>query len=123
MVRVQPEQLVLAGGMPLLLLLRQALPLEAAFVQMPSSTSHHVLLDPETYRDHFIEGWPGPYNNVRLRRTALSVCRVTGAVGVAATTGHERRVGEHYSFQVGHLASMGRPQAVHGIHHLIPSID
>ena len=56
----------------LLLLLQQQQPVEAEFVERPSSAAH-ILLEPEAFREHFVEGWPGPYSNVRL---ASAQCRL-----------------------------------------------
>ena len=53
-------------------LLQQQPPVEAEFVERTSagsatdSSGAHILLEPEAFRDHFVEGWPGPYSNVRL---------------------------------------------------------
>ena len=49
----------------LLLLLQQQQPVAAEFVESPSSGAH-ILLEPEAFREHFVEGWPGPYSNVRM---------------------------------------------------------
>ena len=59
MVTPIPERLTWVGAMSLLVL-QQPQPLDAAFVRAP-----HMLLKPEAYRERFVEGWPGPYSNVR----------------------------------------------------------
>ena len=35
----------------------------AVCLMVATSRASFVLLDPEEYRDEFVEGWPGPYAN------------------------------------------------------------